>query len=330
MNVLVLGAAGFLGLNLVDALRQRGVDPVCARRRRTNVIPLRSRRARMVNVDLDDPRSLREAMQGVDVVFHVAGHYPWHSQDALATLELGLRQLDDVLDAAAHADVGRLVYVSSTATVAPSPRGRSDESDVFLAAPGFGVYHDLKWHMERRALAERRFPVRVACPGACIGPWDLRLGTSALLVAAARHVDIPHPDGIVSIVDAADAALGIAEQGLRDDGPTRALLSGGNYRLHALRVALAERYGGPAPSAPTGAEEARAMADADERRAMESGTRGRMSREIVDLVVHGVPIDASLATERLGIRWSSLEDTLDRFDAWARRMRIIPTLENVA
>ncbi|MDP2311570.1 MAG: NAD-dependent epimerase/dehydratase family protein [Pseudomonadota bacterium] len=330
MNALVLGAGGFLGLNLVDEMRAEGLDPLCARRTRTNVIPLRSRRARMVHVDLDEPDSLVAAMAGVDVVFHAAGHYPRHSQDGFGAMEVGLRQLENVLDAAAAADVRRLVYVSSTATVAASPRGLSDESDTFAGAPGLGVYHDLKWYMERRATRERRFEVRVACPGACVGPWDLRVGTSALVVAAAHNLDVPHPDGIVAVVDAADAARGILRLGTLADAPARVLLVGGNHRLHALRTALAERYGGPPPSPPIGAAEAIALADAEERRALREGGRGRLSREIVDLIVHGVPIDASLSARTLGLAYAPLADTLDRFDAWARRMRIIPPLENVA
>lgn len=329
MNTLVLGAAGFLGLNLVDQLREAGIDPLCARRRRTNVIPLRSRRARMVNVDLDEPASLAAAMEGIEVVFHVAGHYPRHSQDGLTALETGLRQLENVLDAAAASaqtgsGVKRLVYVSSTATVAPSPRGLSNEADTFLSSPGFGVYHDLKWLMEQRAASEQRLDVRIACPGACIGPWDLRLGTSALVVAAARHIDVSHPDGIVSVVDSQDAALGILRQGLNADAPRRVLLVGGNYRLQTLRVALAERYGGPPPAPPVGASEAIALADSEERRSIREGRRAELSREIVDLILHGVPIDGSLATRTLGVTYAPLAQTLDRFDDWARRMRIMP------
>lgn len=326
MTSLVLGAAGFLGINLIDAMHEAGIDPLCARRKRTNVIPLRSRRVRMVEADLDDAPSVERAMSGIDLVFHVAGHYPRHSQDGLVATATGLRQIQNVLDAAAAAGVRRLVYVSSTATVSASPNGLSDESEVYREAPGFGVYHDLKWRMEQRALAERRFEVRVACPGACIGPWDLRVGTSALVVAAARHLDIAHPDGIVAIVDAADAARGILQQGVLSDAPRRVLLAGGNHRLHALRVLLAERYGGQRPVAPLGALEAQRLADEDERRALRENRRGTMSREIVDLVVHGVPIDASLAPRALGVRWTPLSETLDRFDAWARRMQIIPAL----
>lgn len=330
MNVLLLGAAGFLGLNLFDQLRAAGIDPLCARRKKTNVIPLRSRRARLALVDLDEPESIRAAMEGVDVVFHAAGHYPRHSQDTKEALATGSRQLSNVLDACADAGVGRLLYVSSTATVAPSPEGFSDESDTFVVAPGFGVYHDLKWEMERQARDERRFEVRIACPGACIGPWDLRVGTSALVVAAAGHLDVPHPDGIVSVVDAADAALGILRQGTAPAAPSRLLSVGGNYRLRTLRETLADRYGAAMPKPPIGAATALALADAEERHAIRTGQHAGLSREIVDLIAHGLPIDGSLATRALDVAYSPLAETLDRFDAWALRMRIITPMENVA
>src|SRR5690606_36924624 len=78
------------------------------------------------------------------------------------------------------------------------------------------------------------------------------------------------------------------------------------------------------PSRPLSAAEGIALADAEERRAASGGGRAAVVREIVDLVVHGVPIDASFATRALGLRFTPLEQTLDAFDAWARRLGILP------
>ncbi len=136
MRPLVLGASGFVGLNLVDALLSEGINPLCARRARSNVIPLRSRRASMVVADLDDIDSLQKAMDETDVVFHCAGHYPRLSLNPDAALETGRRQLTNVLNAASKTGVKRLIYVSSTATVAATD-GVSDESDVFVDEPPF-------------------------------------------------------------------------------------------------------------------------------------------------------------------------------------------------
>jgi len=324
VSALVLGAGGFLGLNLVDALIAAGEAPRCGRRRRSNVLALRQRRAALVPADLDIPEELAAAMTGCATVFHAAGHYPRLSRDRQRTMQTGLAQLGNVLDAAAGAGVRRLIYVSSTATVAPAPGRPSDERDVFAAAPGLGVYHDLKWAMESLALAEDRIEVIVACPGACLGPHDLRLGTSAVLVALARGLDPPHPDGVINPVDVRDVATALLRLAEHASPPRRVLLAAGNLRLHELLVALARRYGVAPPSRPLEDAEAVSLADAEEARAEAGGRRPSLSREIVDLVIHGVPLDAGLAARALGMRWRPLTETLDAADGWARRMRLIP------
>ena len=326
MTPLILGAAGFIGLNLFDALAERGVRARCARRRRTNVLPLRSRKADMVLADLDDRASLEAAMDGVKLVFHAAGHYPRLSLDGDGALEIGRRQMRNVLDAAAATGVSRLVYVSTTATVAPNPAGRSDERHVYADRPGIGVYHDLKWEMERIAASEDRLEVVTACPGGCLGPWDLRVGTSALLVAVAHDMQPAHPDGVVNLVDARDVGAGLAALGSTASPPRRVLLSGHDERLHELLVRVSRRYGVAAPPPPMSDDETIRFADSEERRAADEGGRARLSREIADLVVHGVPMDGSLAEREIGLSYRPLEETLDAFDEWARRLRIIPPL----
>lgn len=323
MRCLVLGAAGFLGLNLVDALREQCIEPVCGRRRRTNVLPLRSRRVPMVHADLDAPDSLRAAMADMQVVFHVAGHYPRTSLDPEGSLQLGLSQLDRVLDAAAHAGVARLIYVSSTATVARQVDRAADEEDTFVQAPAFGTYHRLKWHMEARVLAEARLDVRVACPSGCIGPWDLRVGTSALVVGTARGLCPPHPDGIVSLVDARDVAEGLIALAGYEGDLRRVILSGGDYGLHDTLHMLSRRYGVAPPSPPLTADAAKALADEQEQLAERTQQRPTISREIVDLIVHGGRLNTRRAEQALGLSWRPLHQTLETFDEWARRMRII-------
>lgn len=322
---LVLGAAGFLGLNLVDALVADGQQPRCGRRARTNVLALRQRKVPLVQADFDAPETLREAMKGIDVVYHLGGHYPRLSLDLEKERHIGLTRLERVLDAAAETGVRRLVYVSSTATVAPRSDGSgSTEADLFDTPPTWGAYHDLKWHLEARALAERRLEVVVACPGACLGPWDLRVGTSAMLVGLARGLDVPHPDGLVSWVDARDVATGLLALGTMTAPPRRVLLSAESIRLQSLLEVAAAFYGVTAPPALSDAE-ALAFADAEEHRAAEGGPRARLARELVDLIIHGPFIDATRSRRQLGVTYRPLDETLRDFDAWARRVRFIPT-----
>ena len=324
MTPLVLGASGFLGLSVIDALCRSGVRPTAGRRRRSNMLALKRWPCDRVLADLDDPAQLANAMADREVVLHLAGHYPRLSTDRAKTLELGIRQTRNVLDAAATAGVRRLVYVSSVATVASNPAGPSTEADVFTHTPGFGVYHDLKWSMEQLALSEDRLEVVTLCPGACLGPWDLRLGTASLLVAIAAGIDPTHPDGTVNLIDVRDVGRAVVAAATHDKPPRRALLSAYNVKMHTFACSLAERYGVAPLAPPLSAADAIALADTEERRCAADGGRPDLSREIADLVVHGTPIDASLAADTFGLSWTPLNDTLDAFDDWARWLKLLP------
>lgn len=325
MQTLVLGAGGFLGLNLVDTLNQQGHRFRCGTRRRAPRMALRQRNVELVNADLNESESLKSAMRDTDLVYHLAGHYPALSLHPEATMALGLRQMRVVLQAAAHNGVRRLVYVSSAATVAPAYHRASNEGDVFTQRPSDGVYHELKWRMEQLALEEDRLEVVVACPGACLGPWDQRIGTSAPLVAMANGHPIALPDGILNLVDVRDAAEGIAALGVIRNVPKRVLMVGHNLQLFPFLNEAAARYGVSGPRR-LHASEAHSYALAEERRAEVEHNRARLSVELVDLIVSGVHIDASLSRQALGLTYRNIEQTLDAFERWARKRRILPRI----
>jgi len=320
MSVFVLGATGFLGVNTVEALLGTGTELRCGRRRRSNVLALRQLGAPLVEADLDHPAQLAASLSGTRTLVHLAGHYPKLSNDPAASLALAERQTRALLRAAQAAGVERLIYVSSTATVAPHPDRPSTEGDLFAAAPTFGTYHAVKWHMEQLVQAEAALEVSVVCPAACLGPWDLRGGTSVLLWAMIRGQAPLHPDGVVSWVDARDVGAAIARLCAMPALPERVLLSAQSEPLHALLERIAPRYGLSRLPPPLGREEAVALAEAEEARVAAEGGRPALSREIVDLVLHGAELDAGWSRYHLRLSYRALDDTLDAFDAFARRL----------
>lgn len=323
-QVLVLGAGGFLGLNTVHAALANDLVPRCGRRTRGNVLGLRGLGVPLAVTDFERPETLVEAMRGVDVVIHAAAHYPKFSHAPEETIARGLAELNVVLDAAATSGVKRFVFVSSTATVAPRTDGRaSNEDDRYATEPRFGTYHRLKWALERRLAEERRFGVVIANPSACVGPYDWKVGTSSLLVATARGLRPPHPEGRISLVDARDVGLALVKLATLDEAPARLVLSGHDYDAHALLETIATRYGQPPPPAPLNAEAARVLADAQEAEAAATKGRAMLPRELVDLIVHAPALDTSLA-HALGLRFRALTETLDAWDTWAMRMGILP------
>jgi len=117
-QVLVTGASGRIGRRLVDVLLAGGVEPRALYR---NPPAQGIAGLRVCRGDLLQPGSLDAALDGVELVFHLASHGPAqddprpedHPLHRLVTVE-GTRNL---LAAASSAGVKRLVFASSTRVI---------------------------------------------------------------------------------------------------------------------------------------------------------------------------------------------------------------------
>ena len=124
-NVLVTGAAGFIGSHLVDALTADGI-PVRSLVQPGNDRPSLSRsKSELVEGDIRDAESLRVAMRGVDVVYHLAAislhdaNVP--DREYRAVNVEGTRH---VLETAGDAGVRRVVFTGTIEAVGMSKDGK--------------------------------------------------------------------------------------------------------------------------------------------------------------------------------------------------------------
>jgi nucleoside-diphosphate-sugar epimerase len=127
MKALVTGATGFVGGHLAEALRRRGDEVTALARSASKAAALAPLGVRVVPGDLHDRAALLRAVEGQDVVYHVAGVVAARTEaDFLAANRDGTRNL---LEAIERAGAGRLVYVSSMAAAGPTIRGRPLRGD---------------------------------------------------------------------------------------------------------------------------------------------------------------------------------------------------------
>ena len=122
MKALVTGATGFVGSHLAEALRQRGDDVTALVRSPAKAAALAPLGVRTVAGELGDAESLERAVEGQDVVFHVAGLVA--ARDEREFLRGNRDGTANLVAAAARAGVTRLVYVSSMAAGGPAAKGR--------------------------------------------------------------------------------------------------------------------------------------------------------------------------------------------------------------
>ncbi len=112
----VTGSTGFVGLNLVRLLEERGWDVVAFHRPTSDVRWLEGIRARRAVGDVGDADSVRSALpEGVDAVFHVAASTNMWSRRNAAQTRTNVDGTRHVAEAALARGARRLIHTSSIA-----------------------------------------------------------------------------------------------------------------------------------------------------------------------------------------------------------------------
>ncbi len=219
MRVLVTGATGFIGANLVRVLLERDVEVRVLRRQSSPTLLLDGLPVETFTGHLTDPESMENATRGCSQVYHLAGAFET-GPDAEARMldchEKGTRVLGE---AALRMGVKRMVVCSSSITLPFGPLdapAAEDDDDPFEEG-GVPYRHELLAYYrakkaqerEARALIPKGLETVIVHPDFVLGPWDIKPTSGALILQIARSPWIPfYPPGGKSFIGARDCALG--------------------------------------------------------------------------------------------------------------------------
>lgn len=172
---LITGGAGFLGINLVRYLLDKGHDATSLDLAGFDYPDCRDR-VRVVTGDIRDPQTVAEATAGASITVHCAAALPlYKKKDIFSTDVDGTR---NVLEAAEKAGADRVIHISSTAVY-----GIPDHHPIFEEdkLDGVGPYGEAKISAEKVCLEFRAkgMCVPIIRPKSFVGPE--RLGVFAML-----------------------------------------------------------------------------------------------------------------------------------------------------
>jgi nucleoside-diphosphate-sugar epimerase len=171
MRVLVTGATGFIGTNLVKELAKREYEVTCLARKTSSLAHLEDLKVNIVYGDCTDKGSLQQLPSQFHYVFHLAGlTKAKDEEDFSVTNAQGTENLLSVLTGGTR-DVHRFLYLSSLAAVGPSCDGVPlDETAEPRPVSTYGIS---KLRGEHATLAYKdRVPVSIIRPPAVYGPQD--------------------------------------------------------------------------------------------------------------------------------------------------------------
>jgi len=219
-SVLVTGATGFVGINLVKALLDKGDDVSCLVRETSDTRILQNERVHFLTGDLTNPEAIRNSDRTFHVVYHVAGAIKAANRNQYFQINhLGTLRLLEVLKET-NPDLARFVLISSLAAAGPSRNHCSLTED---QKP-----NPISWYGESKLAAENEvlryattFPVTILRPSAVYGPYDkeilliFRMIKRGCLFTPGRHTrrfSLIHVNDLVNgIIQAGECAMRTGE-----------------------------------------------------------------------------------------------------------------------
>lgn len=169
--VLVTGATGFLGHNLVPVLLDAGYHVRAFVRRESDVSWLRGKPIELVTGDVSDLSSVSAAAQGCRYVVHAAGRFRfWGTRSKFQNINVD--GTHNTLEAARRAGVEKFIHISTVVAVGKPQQGRVidehhplDPQDAYQRSKARGE------DLANEAYRQHGLPVVILRPGAFYGPW---------------------------------------------------------------------------------------------------------------------------------------------------------------
>ena len=252
MKALVTGATGFIGANLVRELVRDEFYVRALVRPGTDTLAIRGVDVETVTGDLLDEDSLARAMEGCDVLFHVAALYRLWSRDKKAFDRVNVQGTRNVLEAAAKAKVERVVYTSTAAVFGHWNGGAyPDETSTLGIDDLVDGYHLTKYlaEIEAQKYVSKGLDLVIVNPTAPLGPFDVKPTPTGKILLDFMEGRIPaYMDTGLNVVHVKDVARGHIQALEKGKTGETYILGNLNISLKKLFHILAAIVGRSAPT----------------------------------------------------------------------------------
>ena len=323
---LVTGATGHIGNVLVRELLAQG------RRVRALVLPGENRLhlldlpIEIVEGNVLDGESLRRAMLGVEVVFHLAGVISILPGRNEKVRQINVEGTRNVINAAGEVGVRRVVYTSSIHALKRVPEGvLMDEQLPFDPHNPVGAYDRSKAEASLLVLEAVRsgLDAVIVCPTGVIGPFDF-LGSEmgALISSWLRHGTSLVVDGAYDFVDVRDVARGMILAAVRGQAGKVYILSGEKVAINTLQELVRSRAGMRPSSLKIPMKLAMFFANFTPLYCRLTGAKPRFTRYSLVTVTGNSTISSARAQSELGYAPRSLSDSIHDTVNWFLNRRL--------
>ncbi len=249
-KILIMGASGSLGRQLIYELTNRGSSPICHVRESSDTEYIDSLDLEKRSVDIRQIDQFPKLMEGIDSVIHTAAWVNFRKDRLTQFTSINTIGSLELFKAAVQAGVKRFVHVSTIASVGACERksngnGESEPTPLNEATEYNLKHLKIPYIMTKRAAEEELYKVEER------GATELVIVNPAIIVAPSRTYDdrtaavqrffknfiLPDFGNVVNLVDLRDVAPGILAALDKGRSGERYILGGDNISVHNLVLA---------------------------------------------------------------------------------------------
>jgi dihydroflavonol-4-reductase len=249
--ILVTGATGFLGTELIQQLSAQGLK-LRALKRKTSVVPdlLRNnKQIEWVDADINDLASLEDAFENIDQVYHCAALVSFDPKDKARLLKINIEGTSNIVNLCNEFGA-RLLHVSSVAALGNAKKGALiTEKDFWEYDAKAHAYAISKYEGEMevwRGIAEGLDAV-IVNPSVIIGAAAGFNGSGAIFKLVKDGLSF-YTGGATGIVDVQDVAKSMISLMNSSESAARFTISAENYHYQQFFSEIAKGMGVKAPA----------------------------------------------------------------------------------
>lgn len=324
-KILVTGASGSLGSQLLFVLHKMGIKPIAHIRESSCTKFIDSLKLEKREVDLCRRDKMAELMDGVDLVIHTAAYVDFR-QDRL-TQFAGTNTIGavDLFNAASKAGVQRFLHVSTIAAVGAIKRKENLPllEDLYSNEKSeFNLDHlQIPYIMTKRAAEvellkaakDSKTELVIASPSIILAPSQTESDRERALKLFGRLIfpQIPIRINMVDLRDVAPGIISVLEKGINGE---RYILGGDNISVKNFALAASAELG----KIPHLVRIPRRFYDLTSRFAMMSGKMLGKSKisyypDLVKMLDYDWAFSSKKAHEAFGYNWRSIYISLNDF-----------------
>jgi nucleoside-diphosphate-sugar epimerase len=328
MATLITGSTGYIGSLLTIKLAEEGEDIRILVRRDPDIPEFRRNNIAIVKGDITDAESLKNAMKGIDKVYHMAAYARLWAKDPDTFHKINVEGTRNVMKAAIDADVKKLVYTSTAGVIGPSGDKPMTEIDPRITG-FFNAYEETKTEAEKvvQEYVKKGLNVSIVNPSRVYGP-GLDTGSNPvtkiveLYMKRKWHVIPGNGEDIGSYCHVDDVVNGHISAMLKGGIGERYIFGGVNASFNEL-ISLIRKHSGvdkklfnlPFPLMSL-------VSHAMKTWSTISGTAPMITPDWVKRYDYHWKLDSSKAVNEIDYKIRSLDQGIQQTVAWIRKNRM--------